>query len=166
VVRVAMVMFEEVCQRLAFLEGNDGQEDVAGEREIERGVRFAMTVSVFLPGTGVAFVVVAVFHGPVRANRARRARFFVCGEAGEEAAGVAFLCLERVFLLRPIALDGDGGAGARQPGVDWGNGGDGPTPQVQTPVLALLAQFKKGVALRAWVAPARRLEVFSLVPMR
>jgi hypothetical protein len=33
-------------------------------------------------------------------------------------------------------------------------------------VLALLAQFKKGVVLRACVAPARRLEVFSLVPMR
>ena len=60
--RVAMVMFEEVCQRLAFLEGDDGQEDVAGEREIERGVEFAMAVSVFLPGAGVAFVVVAVFH--------------------------------------------------------------------------------------------------------
>jgi hypothetical protein len=29
-----------------------------------------MAVSVFLPGAGVAFVVVAVFHGPVRANRA------------------------------------------------------------------------------------------------
>ena len=166
VVGVAMVKFEEVGQRLALVEGDDGQEDVACEREIERGVRFAVAVPVFLPGTGVAFVVVAVFHGPVRANRARRARFFLCGEAGEEEASVAFLRLERVFLLRPIALDRDGGAGARQPGVDWGNGGDGPAPQVQTPVLALLTQLKKGVALRAWVAPARRLAVFSLVPMR
>jgi hypothetical protein len=33
-------------------------------------------------------------------------------------------------------------------------------------VLALLAQCKKGVALRACVTPARRLEVFSLVPIR
>jgi hypothetical protein len=33
-------------------------------------------------------------------------------------------------------------------------------------VLALLAQVKRGEPLRAWVAPARRLEVFSLVPMR
>ena len=103
-----MVMFEKVGQRLAFLEGNDGQEDIAGEREIERGVGFAMAVAVFLPGTGVAFVVVAVFHGPVLANRLCRARSFVCGEAGEEEAGVAFLRLERVFFLGPIALDRDG----------------------------------------------------------
>ena len=161
-----MVIFEELCQRLAFLEGDDGQKDVAGEREIERGVGFAMAVSVFLPGAGVAFVVVAVFHRPVLANRACRARFFVCGEAGEEEACVAFLGLERVFLLRPIALDGNGRAGARQSGVDWGDGGDGTATQVQTPVLALLAQGKKGVALRACAAPARRWEVFSLVPMR
>ena len=61
-VRVVMVMFEEVSQGLAFLEGDQGQEDVAGERQIERGVGFAMAVAVFLPGAGVAFVVVAVFH--------------------------------------------------------------------------------------------------------
>ena len=140
-----MVMFEELCQRLAFLEGDDGQEDVAGQREVERGVGFAVAVSVFLPGAGVAFVVVAVFHRPVLANRARRARFFVCGEAGEEEAGVAFLRLERVFLLRPIALDRDGRAGARQPGVDWGDDGDSTATQVQTPVLAFLAQCKKGL---------------------
>ena len=76
-VRVAVVEFEVVCQRLALLEGDEGEEDVAGERQIERGVGFAMAVSVFLPGAGVAFVVVAVFHGPVRANRACRARCLV-----------------------------------------------------------------------------------------
>jgi hypothetical protein len=166
VVRVAMVMFEEVCQRLAFFERDEGQEDIAGECKIERGVGFAMAVAVFLPGAGVAFVVVAVFHRPVLANRIGSACFFLCGKAGEEEAGVAFGRLERVFLLRPIALDGDGRAGARQSGVDGGDGGDGPATQVQTPVLALLAQSKKGVALRACVAPARRWEVFSLVPMR
>ena len=58
---VAVVEFKEVGQRLAFLEGDDGQKDVAGEREIERGVGFAMAVTVFLPSAGVAFVVVAVF---------------------------------------------------------------------------------------------------------
>jgi len=163
---VAMVMFEEVCQRLAFFERDEGQEDVAGECEIERGVGFAVAVAVFLPGAGIAFVVVAVFHRPVLANRACRARFFVYGKAGEEEAGVAFLGLERVFLLRPIALDGDGRAGAGQSGVDGGDGGEGAATQVQTSVLALLAQGKKGVALSACVAPARRWEVFSLVPMR
>ena len=42
---MAVVELEEVCQRLALLEGDEGQEDVAGERQIERGVGFAMAVS-------------------------------------------------------------------------------------------------------------------------
>lgn len=143
--RVAVIMFEEVCQRLALLEGDEGQEDVAGEREIECGVGFAMAVTVFLPGAGVTFVVVAVFHGPVLANGVCGAHLFVRGEAGEEEAGVAFLCLERVPLLRPITLDCDGRADAWEAGVDGGNGGDGTAPQVQPPVLALLTQVKRGV---------------------
>ena len=163
---VAVVELEEVCQRLALLEGDEGQEDVAGEREIERGVGFAVSVAVFLPGTGVALVVVAVFHRPVLANRVCSARFFLCREAGEEESGVAFLGLERVFFLRPIAPNRDRRAGARQPGVDRGKGGDGTATPVQTPVLALLTQCKKGVPLRACIAPARRLEVLALVPMR
>jgi len=79
---------------------------------------------------------------------------------------VAFLSLERDLFLRPITPDRDSRAGARQPGVDGGNGGDGTATPVQTPVLALLTQCKKGVPLRACIAPARRWEVFSLVPMR
>ena len=55
-----MVEFKEVGQGLALLEGDQGQEDVAGERQIERSGGFAMAVPVFLPGAGVAFVVVAV----------------------------------------------------------------------------------------------------------
>ena len=164
--RVAVVELEEVCQRLALLERDEGQEDVAGERQIERGVGFAMAVPVFLPGAGVAFVVVAVFPRPVRVNRACRARCLVRGKAGEEAAGVAFGGLERVFFLGPIAPNRNRRTGARESGVDGGNGGDGPAPPVQTPVLPLLTQGKKGVPLRACIAPARRWEVFSLVPMR
>ena len=110
---MAVVELEEVCQRLTLLEGDEGQEDVAGECQIERGVGFAVAVSVFLPGAGVAFVVVAIFHGPVRANRACRARCLVGGKAGEEAAGVAFLGLERVVFLGPIAPNRDRRAGAR-----------------------------------------------------
>ena len=79
---------------------------------------------------------------------------------------MAFLGLERVFFLGPIAPNGDRRAGARESGVDGGNGGDGTATPVQTPVLALLTQYKKGVPLRACLAPARRWEVFSLVPMR
>ena len=95
-----------------------------------------------------------------------RTLLFAHGEAGEEVAGVAFGRLERVVLLRPIALDGEGRAGSRQSGVDGRDRGDGTAAPVQSPVFAFLAQFKKGVSLRACVAPARRLEVFSLVPMR
>ena len=93
VVRMAMVVFEEVCQRLPLLKGDDGQKDVAGEGEIERGVGFAMAVPVFLPGAGVAFVVVAVFHGPMLAGGVGRAGFLVGAEAGKEEAGVSFLGL-------------------------------------------------------------------------
>ena len=50
--RVAVVDLEVVGQGFAFLEGDEGQQDVAGQRQIERGVGFAMAVSVFLPGAG------------------------------------------------------------------------------------------------------------------
>ena len=163
---MAVVDLEVVGQGFAFLEGDEGQQDVAGQRQIERGVGFAMAVSVFLPGAGVALVVVAVFHRPVLANGSGRAGFFLDWEAGEEKAGVVFRRQKRILFLRPIAADGDGRAGARQPGVDGGDGGDGGAASVQTTVVALLAQVKRGVPWRACLAPARRLEVFSLVPMR
>lgn len=161
-----MIALKEVRQRLACCKGDQRQQDVAGQRQIEGGVGFAMAVPVFLPGAGVALVVVAGFHRPVPAHRARRARLFAGAQAGEEVAGVAFLGLERVVLLRPVALDGDGRAGTRQSGVDGGNAGGGPSAPVQPPVFALLTQFKKGVSWRACVAPARRFEVLALVPMR
>ena len=164
--RVAMVSFKKVPQGLALLKGDEGQKHIAGQRQIERGVGFAMAVAVFLPGAGIAFVVVAVFHRPVSAHGAGRAGSFLDREAGEEVAGVAFLRLERVFLLRPVALDRDGTAGSRQPGADGGDGGHGSATQVQPPVPAFLAQGKRGEPLRACCAAARRLEVFSLVPMR
>jgi hypothetical protein len=166
VCRVAMVVFKEVRQRLTILEGNQRQEHIAGQRQIQRGVGFAMAMPVFLPGAGVPSVVVAVFHRPVLAHRHDRALLFAHGEAGEKVAGVAFLRREGVFLLRPIALDGDDRTSPRQPGVDGRDRGDGATAQVQPSVFAFLAQGKKGVSFRACVAPARRLEVFSLVPMR
>ena len=50
--RVAVVDLEVVGQGFAFLEGDEGQQDVAGQRQIERGVGFEMAVSVFLPGAG------------------------------------------------------------------------------------------------------------------
>lgn len=125
-----------------------------------------MAVTVFLPGAGVAFVVIAVFHRPVPSHRLCRALLFAHGEAAEKVAGVAFLRLERIFLLRPVALDREGRAGPRQPGVDGRDRGAGAAPRIQPPVFAFLAQYKRGVPLRACVAPAKRLEVFSLVPTR
>jgi hypothetical protein len=79
---------------------------------------------------------------------------------------MAFLGLEWVFFLGPIAPNCDRRAGTKESGVDGGNGGDGTATPIQTPVLALLTQGKKGVPWRACIAPARRWEVFSLVPMR
>jgi hypothetical protein len=125
-----------------------------------------MAVAVFLPGAGVALVVVAGFHRPVPTHGLGRALPLAGAQAGEEVAGVAFLRLERVVLLRPVALEGEGRAGARQAGVDGGDGGDGPAASVQPPVFAFLAQVKKGVSRSACVAPARRWAVLALVPRR
>jgi hypothetical protein len=111
--RVAMVMFEEMGQRLALLEGDARQQDVAGERQIEGGVGLAMAVAIFLPGAGVALVVVAGFHRPVPTHRLGRALLLAGAQAGEEVAGVALGRLERVVLFRPVALDEDGRAGSR-----------------------------------------------------
>ena len=142
--RVALVAFKILGQRLAFLEGDQRQQHVARQRQIQRGVGLAVTVPVFLLGAGVAFVVVAVRHRPVPAHRARRALLLAHGQAGEEVAGGAFPRLARGFLLRPVALDRDGTAGSRPSGVDLGDGGDGSAAQVQPPVFAFLAQFKRG----------------------
>jgi hypothetical protein len=97
-----------------------------------------MAVPVFLPGAGVALVVIAGFHRPVPAHRARRALLLAGAQAGEEVAGVAFARLERVVLFRPVALDRDGRAGSRQAGVDGGDRRDGPAAPVQPAVFALL----------------------------
>ena len=102
---MAVVEFEEVGQGLALLEGDQGQEDVASERQIERSGGFAMAVPIFLPGAGVAFVVVAVFHRPVPARRLDRTLLFVHSEANDKVAQVAFLRLKRVVFLYPVALD-------------------------------------------------------------
>ena len=137
---MAMVAFEAFSQGLTFLTGDHRQKNVADEHQIERGVGFAMPVPVFPPRPGVAFVVVAIFHRPVQANRTGDARLFPRGKAGEKEAGVALLRRERIFLLRPVAPDRDGRTGSRQPGVDAGNGG--PAPRVQPPVFAFLTEVK------------------------
>jgi hypothetical protein len=164
--RVAVIMFEELCQGLVVLEGDEGQENIAGQGEIERGVGFAMAVVVFLPEAGISFVVVAVFDRPMSAGGVGGTRFLVGGEAGEEEAGVAFGGPKGSLFLGPLALDREGRAGSRQAGGDGGDGGEGTAPPVQSSVLPFLAQGKRGVDWRVCWAAARRREVFSLVPMR
>ena len=43
---MAMVSFKKVAQGLALLKGDEGQKHIAGQRQIERGVGFAMAVAV------------------------------------------------------------------------------------------------------------------------
>ena len=52
------------------------------------------------------------------------------------------------------------------PALMGDNGGHGSATPVQSPVLAFLAQCKKGVPARACVAAASRWAVLALVPMR
>ncbi len=47
---VAMVEFDEVRHGLTWLEGDQGQADVTGERQIERSGGFTMAVPILLPG--------------------------------------------------------------------------------------------------------------------
>ena len=161
-----MVEFKEVRQGLALLEGDQGQEDVAGERQIERSGGLAMAVPIFLPGTGVAFVVVAVFHRPVPARRLSRTFLFFHSEATDKVAVEAFLRLKRVVFLYSVAMDTDGRTGSRQTGVNGRDWGDGAATYIHPPVVAFLAQGKRGESWSECFVPARRLEVFSLVPTR
>ena len=83
-------MSKEVRQGLTRLEGDEVQQHVAGEGQIERGLGFSMTMPVLLPGAGVAFVMVAVFTGGVHAPP-HGTGFCFHLKAREEKAGAAFL---------------------------------------------------------------------------
>jgi len=95
---VAVVKLEEVREGFALLGGNDGEQGVACERQIESGPW--SSVPVFLPGGGVAFVMVAILDAPVFASGLGGTGFFFPPQAGEEDAGVAFGRL-RFFLFAP-----------------------------------------------------------------
>ncbi len=163
--RVTVVKLEEVGEWLALLEGNDGKQGIASEGQIESGLGSSMPVPVFLPGRGVAFVVVAVLDAPVFAGGLCGTGFFFRPQAGEEDAGMASGRL-RVFLFAPVALHGHGGTGAGQTGRDRGDGLHSGFAGVDAAVIPFATQVKKGEPSRARVAPSSRLEVFSLVPMR
>ena len=105
---MTVVEFKVMCQGLPLLEGDEGQQHVAGERQIECRVGFAMPVAIFLPRAGIAFVVIAVFHRPVFPNGPGRTGFFFRLEAGEEETRMAFRRGERILFLRPVAPDREG----------------------------------------------------------
>lgn len=160
-----MIKLEEVCQRLAFLERDEREKGVAGQGEIEGSVGTSVPVSIFLPGGGVAFVVIAILDAPVVAGGLGGTHFVIAAKTGEENAGMAFFA-QRIFLFAPLAMDAHGGASARQTGIDRRDGFDKGFAGVDAPVRAFATQVKKGEPSRACPAPSRRLEVFSLVPMR
>jgi hypothetical protein len=161
-----MIQLEELGQRLALLEGDNCQQGVAREREIQSGVGSSMPVTILLPGGGVAFVMIAVFYRPVLARGGGGARFFFGSKTGEEDAGVALKGLAGIALLGPLALHEHCGAGAGQARRHWGDGFDGGFAGVDASVLGFCAQVKRGVFSKAWVAASSRTEVFSLVPRR
>lgn len=85
---VAVAKLEEVGQGLALLEGGDGKQGIAREGQIESGLRSSM--SIFLPGGSVAFVVVAVLDAPVLAGGLCGAGFFFLPQAGKGRGGYGF----------------------------------------------------------------------------
>jgi hypothetical protein len=67
--RIALVDLEAARQRLVRTKRDDGQQGVAGQREILRGVDAPVSMVVLPPKTGVAFVVIEVFRAPVPPDR-------------------------------------------------------------------------------------------------
>ena len=65
---MAVVKFEEAAQGFSLFEWNDGKQGVARKGEVQGGFGSTMLVAIFLPGRGVAFVVVAVLDAPVFAG--------------------------------------------------------------------------------------------------
>ena len=146
-------------------EGNDGKQGVAREGEVQSGVGSAMPVTIFLPGRGVSFVVVAVLNAPVTSDGFCGTGFFVHRQAGEEDTGVALGGL-RVFFFAPVALHGNGATGSGESSRYRRDGLDGGFAGIDAPVLPFATELKKGEPSRASAAPLRRLEVFAFVPMR
>ena len=112
---MAVVKFKECGQRFSLFEWNDGKQGVAREGEVEGGVGSAMPVTIFLPGRGVAFVVVAVLDAPVTSDGLCGTGFFVHRQSGMEDTGVALEGLW-VFVFPPLALHGNGATGSGQSG--------------------------------------------------
>lgn len=161
-----MIKLKELGQWLALVEGDNCQQRIARERKIQSSIGPSMPVTIFLPGRSVAFVMIAVFDGPVLARGGGGACFFLGSKTGEEDAGVALEGLAGIAFLGPLALHEHCGAGAGQSGGNRGDGFDGGFAGVDASVFGFRAQVKRGEFSRARVAACKRTEVFSLVPRR
>ena len=140
---VTVAKFEAVGQGQALLEGDEGQQRIARQGQLECRFGSAMTMGVFLPGGNVAFVMVAVLDTPVLPDGLGGAGSFLLPQAEEENARMV---LDRLgcFLFAPVALHNHRGAGPGQSGRDRREGGHGGFADVETPVFAFGAQDKKG----------------------
>ena len=148
------------------IEGNDGQQGVASEGEIQSGFGPSMPVTILLPCGGVPFVMIAIFDRPVLAHGSGGACFFFRVKAGEEDTCMALQSLFGIALASPIASHEHHGTGAGQSCAHRRDGGEGGFAGVYAPVFGFGAQAKRGAFFTAPVAAANRAGVFSLVPMR
>jgi len=80
----SVITLEEVSHGLAFLEGNKCQQGIACEGEIQSSLGASVAMMVFLPYTGVALVMVAVFDAPVTPDYLWKACVFSFTERLEE----------------------------------------------------------------------------------
>ncbi len=125
-----------------------------------------MPVTIFLPGGSVAFMMIAIFDGPVLTGGSASACFLFGLKTGEEDAGVALRSLLGIALASPIALHEHHRAGAGQSCGNRRDGGEGGFAGVDASVISFRAQVKKGAFSTAPMAAAKRAGVFSLVPRR
>lgn len=161
----AVVALEVLREGLSRLEGDQRQEPIARERQIERGLGSAVTVLILLPGARVAFPMIAIFHTPVPADGFDTAVFLHTRQAGEEPAGMGFFGRLGLFLFTPAALHAQDRAQVRQIEVRRLCLRGGRFALVNAPVPAFYAEGKKGEPARSSLARPNLLEVFSLVPM-
>src|SRR4051812_44009568 len=97
-------MLEVLSERRALFKGDQGQECIAGQGEIESGVGPAVTVIVFTPSAGVTFPVIAIFHTPVSADSLDAALALDRGQARYEPPGVDLFVAVLACLFAPATL--------------------------------------------------------------
>lgn len=87
-------------------------------------------------------------------------------QRAQEKARVALFLLIGIVDFDPVAMHVEGTASTGETGTDGADGRDGGCADVDAPVLALGAYFKKGEPSRAALAALALLEVLAFVPSR